>query len=271
MDRKLYIIMSVLLLVGVSVAALVCLPGRDKSSMVSGRMTSEYYREDENGNVVRLDGGNGENGSGKNGYEGGIENLPDFDGRGYTIVIDGGHGGSDPGKTKGDVLEKDINLVVAGKLEKALKALGYNTVMTRTSDKGLYVETDTNKKRADLKKRCDIANSSGADICVSIHQNSFESSSVSGAQVFYYTYSPEGKTLATCLQQSFRENLDSGNKRVEKPDKTYYLLLHSKIPTVIVECGFITNPSELKLLLDSDYQDKIVYAIIMGINKYFTS
>ena len=271
MDRKLYIIMSVLLLVGVSVAALVCLPGRDKSSMVSGRMDQEYYMEDEYGNVVRLDGENEENGSGETEFQGVIENLPDFDGRGYTIVIDGGHGGSDPGKTKGDVLEKDINLVVAGKLEKALKALGYNTVMTRTSDKGLYVETDTNKKRADLKKRCDIANSSGADICVSIHQNSFESSSVSGAQVFYYTYSPEGKTLATCLQQSFRENLDSGNKRVEKPDKSYYLLLHSKIPTVIVECGFLTNPSELKLLLDNDYQNKIVYAIIMGINKYFTS
>lgn len=252
-------------------AALVCLPGRGKSSMVSGRMDQEYYMEDEYGNVVRLDGEKEENGSGETEFQGIIENLPDFDGRGYTIVIDGGHGGSDPGKTKGDVLEKDINLVVAGKLEKALKALGYNTVMTRTSDKGLYVETDTNKKRADLKKRCDIANSSGADICVSIHQNSFESSSVSGAQVFYYTYSPEGKTLATCLQQSFRENLDSGNKRVEKPDKTYYLLLHSKIPTVIVECGFLTNPSELKLLLDSDYQDKIVYAIIMGINKYFTS
>ena len=116
MDRKLYIIMSVLLLVGVSVAALVCLPDRGKSSMVSERMVPEYYREDENGNVVRLDGGNGENGTGEDEYEGVIENLPDFDGSGYTVVIDGGHGGSDPGKTKGDVLEKDTNLV--GKMKK---------------------------------------------------------------------------------------------------------------------------------------------------------
>ena len=80
MDRKLYIVMSVLLLVGVSVAALVCLPGRGKSSMVSGDTDPEYYREDENGNVLRLDGGNGANGSVEDEYEGVIENLPDFDG-----------------------------------------------------------------------------------------------------------------------------------------------------------------------------------------------
>lgn len=254
-DKRIVIFMGICLLVGVYMASCVCLPSVLKDN---GEKTAdaEYYEmeEDEIPDIIKND-----------------ENLLKINPSEHIIVIDSGHGGADPGKTKGDIFEKDINLSVALKLEKTLKSLGYKTIMTRTQDEGLYTSADTNKKRSDLKKRCDIANSSGADIMISIHQNSFESSSVSGAQVFYYTYSQDGKRFAEILQQSLKDNLDTSNKRVEKPDKTYYLLAHSKIPTVITECGFITNPKELDLLLDEEYQQRIVNAIIMGINKYFAS
>lgn len=256
-DKRLVIIMSICMLFGVFMAACVCLPGKAGMEREKEAIQAEFYDESDNGelsDIILSD-----------------SNLKQISTSDYTIVIDSGHGGSDPGKTKGDVLEKDINLAIALKLEKTLKQLGFNTIMTRTQDEGLYVSTDTNKKRADLKKRCDIANSSNADMMISIHQNSFESSNVSGAQVFYYTYSAKGKQLAGILQQSLKDNLDTSNKRVEKQDKTYYLLVHSKIPTVIVECGFLTNQTELQLLLNEEYQQKIVDSIIVGINKYFAS
>lgn len=245
--KRLITAMAVLLIAGVFLAACVypkVLPDEGEhgdDGVASGEPEAEYY--------VEKDGADGD----------------------YTILIDAGHGGVDPGKTTDTVQEKDINLSIARKLEKELSDIGYNTIMTRTEDVGLYQESDKNKKRADLKKRCEIANGSGADIMVSIHQNSFSNGGASGAQVFYYTYSAAGKELAGYLQQSFKENLDVSNKRVEKPDKTYYLLLHSGIPTVIAECGFITNAGELGRLLDEDYQERIVEAIIIGINKYFAS
>lgn len=256
-DKRIVIIMSMCMLFGVFMAACICLPGTTGMKREKEAIQAEFYDESDNvelSDIILSD-----------------SSLKQISTSDYTIVIDSGHGGSDPGKTKGDVLEKDINLAIALKLEKTLKQLGFNTIMTRTQDEGLYVSTDTNKKRADLKKRCDIANSSKADMMISIHQNSFESSNVSGAQVFYYTYSAKGKQLARILQQSMKDNLDTSNKRVEKQDKTYYLLVHSKIPTVIVECGFLTNQTELKLLLDEEYQQRIVDSIIVGINKYFAS
>lgn len=256
-DKRIVIVMSVCMILGVFMAACICLPGKSKQISEKEVIQAEFYDESDNttiSDIILND-----------------SNLQKINTSEHTIVIDSGHGGSDPGKTKGDVLEKDVNLAIALKLEKTLKQLGFNTIMTRTQDEGLYVSTDANKKRADLKKRCDIANSSGADMMISIHQNSFESSNVSGAQVFYYTYSAKGKQLAGILQQSMKDNLDTSNKRVEKQDKTYYLLVHSKIPTVIVECGFLTNQTELKLLLDEEYQQRIVDSIIVGINKYFAS
>ena len=256
-DKRLVAVMSICLLLGVFMAACVCLPGKKSVKPEKEAIKAELYDESDNmalSDILLSD-----------------SNLNQLETSDYTIVIDSGHGGSDPGKTNGDILEKDINLAIALKLEKTLKQLGFNTIMTRTQDEGLYTSADTNKKRADLKKRCDIANSSDADMMISVHQNSFDSSSVSGAQVFYYTYSAKGRLLAGIIQQSMKDNLDTSNKRVEKQDKTYYLLIHSKIPTVIVECGFLTNQAELKLLLDEEYQQRIVDSIIIGIGKYFAS
>ena len=120
-----------------------------------------------------------------------------------------------------------------------------------------------------MKKRCQIIKDSKADIVVSIHQNSFQSQDVKGAQVFYYKHSVEGKKLAEILQASFKENLDSENKRVEKADSTYYMLVHTSAPTVIAECGFLSNPTEASLLNSSEYQQKIAEALYKGILNYF--
>ena len=187
-----------------------------------------------------------------------------------TVVIDSGHGGIDPGKKSDNgILEKDVNLSIAKKLQKKLIDTGFNVVMTREDENGLYSENDDNKKIADMKKRCQIIKDSNADIVVSIHQNSFQSQDVKGAQVFYYKHSVEGKKLAEILQASFKENLDSENKRVEKADSTYYMLVHTSAPTVIAECGFLSNPTEASLLNSSEYQQKIAEALYKGIINYF--
>lgn len=111
-----------------------------------------------------------------------------------VIVVDAGHGGNDPGKVSGNnVLEKDVNLQIATKLANELENAGFRVVMTRTEDNGLYKEDDVNKKAADLRARCEIAEEENADLLISIHQNSFSDSNVRGGQAFYYTHSVKGK------------------------------------------------------------------------------
>lgn len=187
-----------------------------------------------------------------------------------VVVIDCGHGGIDPGKTSAEgYKEKEINLAIGTYLKELLEQNNFIVVMTRTDDNGLYSESDSNKKVADMKKRCQIILESNADIVVSVHQNSFQDSRAKGAQVFYYKHSAQGKKLAECIQKSFKTNLDESNNRVEKADNTYYMLVHTKAPTIIAECGFLSNPSETKLLIDESYQRKVADAILKGILNYF--
>lgn len=187
-----------------------------------------------------------------------------------VVVIDPGHGGSDPGKVGiNDALEKDINLAIAMKLKELLENEGYEVVLTRKDNNGLYKDSDTNKKVADMKKRCEIIENAEADIVVSIHQNSYTNESVSGAQVFYYKNSQEGKKLAAAIQEALKNYLDEDNNRVEKANDSYYMLLHTPCPTVIVECGFLSNYEEAQALITEDYQQKVAQAIMMGIEGYF--
>lgn len=186
------------------------------------------------------------------------------------VVIDSGHGGLDGGKEgKSGILEKTINLAISYKLKALLEENGYQVVMTRTDDNGLYSDSDSNKKIADMKKRCEIIENSNADVVVSVHQNSFSDSKVSGAQVFYYTHSAEGKKFAGIMQASFKENLNNNNNRVEKANNTYYMLIHTKAPTIIAECGFLSNPDEEQLLSSEEYQQKVAQALYNGIETYF--
>ena len=186
-----------------------------------------------------------------------------------TVVLDSGHGGFDPGKESSDgILEKHINLAIAERLKELLEKEGIRVVMTRTDDNGLYTESDSNKKIADMKKRCAIIDAAKADIVVSIHQNSYQSPEVKGAQVFYYSESEKGKKLAEVLQKSLIENADPENHRMAKANTSYYILKNTSAPTVIVECGFLSNPEEERLLNTAQYQEKLVDALQKGICEY---
>ena len=185
------------------------------------------------------------------------------------IVVDAGHGGDDPGKIGiNDALEKDINLQIALKLQKILEQNNIKVVMTRNTDAGLYSEGATNKKAEDMQKRCKIIEDSNALFTVSIHQNSYTSPEIQGAQVFYYGESQEGKELAEVLQKSLVAELDKENHRTAKANESYYLLKKTKTPTVIVECGFLSNRQEAELLSDAEYQQKVAVAISKGIENY---
>lgn len=188
-----------------------------------------------------------------------------------VVVIDPGHGGVDPGKIGiNDALEKEVNLNISFFLKEELLEAGFQVVMTRTEDVGLYSETDNNKKLADMKARCKIIEESDADIVVSIHQNSFSTESVHGGQIFYYHHSVEGKRLAECLQSAFKQYVDETNDRVAKSNDNYYMLLHTPCPTVIAECGFLSNAAEAELLCSEEYQKKIAAGICQGILTYFS-
>ena len=186
-----------------------------------------------------------------------------------VIVVDAGHGGNDPGKVSGNnVLEKDVNLQIATKLANELENAGFKVVMTRTEDNGLYKEDDVNKKAADLRARCEIAEEENADLLISIHQNSFSDSNVRGGQAFYYTHSDKGKKMATLIQKHLK-SADKDNTREAKANDSYYLLIHTPCICVIVECGFLSNAAETELLVTDEYQNRLVGSITDGVKEYF--
>lgn len=183
----------------------------------------------------------------------------------YTVLIDAGHGGYDPGKVGIDgSLEKDINLAIALKLKKILTQNDVQVIMTRETDIALYNESDPNKKRSDLKNRRDQAVSCKPDAAISIHQNSFPSEKQKGAQVFYYVQSEESKILAEDIQNELLR-MDPTNQRTYKSNDSYYLLKGNSCPMVIVECGFLSNWEETAKLKSEEYQEELAWAIHLGV------
>lgn len=179
------------------------------------------------------------------------------------VVIDSGHGGTDPGKIGiNGVLEKDVNLKIAYKLKNLLEEQGIAIVMTRETEKGL-----ADSKADDMKQRIEIINQEKPVLCVSIHQNSYSDEMIKGAQVFYYTHSDKGEQIAELLQQELLK-VDVDNTRQKKANDTYYVLKKSEVPTVIVECGFLSNRKEAELLNTDEYQQRLAEAIASGIVKY---
>lgn len=186
-----------------------------------------------------------------------------------TVVVDAGHGGSDPGKVGvHNEEEKKINLAIAEKLKRNLEHQGIRVVMTRKDDDGLYTAGAPNKKREDMNRRIEIINGSGAALAVSIHQNSFTDSKYKGAQVFYYEASEDAKAMAELLQKSLIQNADGTNTRQAKANDSYYLLKKSEIPAVIIECGFLSNGEEALKLSEDSYQEKLAWAVHLGIMQY---
>lgn len=185
------------------------------------------------------------------------------------VMIDSGHGGFDSGKVGLDgSLEKDINLQIALYLKDLLLQDGLEVEMIREEDVGLYDENEANKKQQDMKRRVEKIEASKPDLVVSIHQNSYTEEYVKGPQVFYYETSEKGKLLASALQESLNENLQIERPREIKANDTYYILRRTPVPTVIVECGFLSNSQEVKLLNTQEYQQKVAQAVREGILTY---
>ena len=185
------------------------------------------------------------------------------------VVIDAGHGGMDPGKVgiNGE-LEKDINLQIALLVKKYLEANDVEVVMTREDGEGLYDADSSNKKAQDMKRRIAIIEEATPVLTVSIHQNSYPEEYVHGAQVFYYNGSTEGQRLAEEIQSLMIERVDPDNRRQVKANDSYYLLKKTGTPIVIVECGFLSNGEEARKLCDEEYQDRLAWAIQLGILRY---
>lgn len=178
----------------------------------------------------------------------------------FVVVIDPGHGGIDAGKVAANgTEEKDINLKIALNIKKQLEKQGVEVVMTRTEDKRLG-----RTQAEDLKERVRVINDNQPVLAVSIHQNSYHEESVHGAQMFYYTDSERGKSAAMLLQQ-FLEGIEPDNVRQVKANNTYYILKNTEVPTVIAECGFLSNKSDSEKLVDVQYQKKIAGALSEGI------
>lgn len=192
----------------------------------------------------------------------------------HTVIVDAGHGGDDGGAVGIDgTVEKDINLDIALKLEKILEFYGFNVIMTRTEDvmtcdNGL--STMRERKVSDIRNRFKLIEHNPDAIFVSVHQNKFSDSAQHGTQVFYSDNNEKSRILANSIQTSVVNALQSGNMRaVKKSGSSIYLLYHAKIPAVLVECGFISNADEVKLLNNDDYRMKVAILIADGILKYF--
>jgi len=181
------------------------------------------------------------------------------------IVIDAGHGGRDPGAVVGSIYEKEINLDVAKRLQKALVNEKYRVIMTRKSDTNLVNWKDRGSyQRASLWQRAYIARKNKASILISIHCNCDRTNKYFGFQTFYHEKSIEGKKLATCIQD---ELIKIRPTRRQAIPGEYYLLNNTSCTTVIVELGYLSNPKDRALLNSAEYREKMAQAIARGITK----
>ena len=191
----------------------------------------------------------------------------------HTIVIDPGHGGEDGGATScTGILESRYNLEISLRLRDLLHLLGYQTVMTRETDSSIYTSGNTisQRKMSDLKERVRIAEMNKQSVYISIHQNFFQEQKYSGAQVFYGK-GPGSKELAGRLQTMLVSTINCGSHRKEKSGSGIYILEKIASPSILVECGFISNPTEEELLSTPDYQKHLGSVISCAVISYLHS
>ena len=198
------------------------------------------------------------------------ENISEND---KCVIIDAGHGGEDGGTQSADgVLEKDINLSISLKIDEILRSLGIKTVLIRDGDYMIYDEdsnTIRQKKVSDIHNRKKYMDEYKSSIFLSIHQNYFIESKYSGAQVFYSKNDDLSPEIAQSIQDSIRNNIQPENERKIKQSGTeIYLLYYATVPTVMVECGFLSNKNETENLVTDEYQKKIAFSIVEGILNY---
>ena len=193
--------------------------------------------------------------------------------RQHTVVIDPGHGGEDGGATScTGVLESQINLEIALRLDDLLHLMGHETVMIRTTDRAVYTQGDTiaEKKVSDLKQRVKIVNNTKNAVLLSIHQNQFSDGKYHGAQVFYAP-GKESKTLAEKMQAALVGSVNPGSNRKSKKSDGVYLMQHIQCPGILIECGFLSNREEEAALRTPEYQKKLCAVIAATLSEYFAS
>lgn len=182
------------------------------------------------------------------------------------------HGGEDGGTQASDgTIEKDINLSIAEILRDMLVQGGFEVEMIREEDISVgdnSLETVRERKRSDLEKRVEIYNSDENNIVLSIHQNNFSESKYNGTQIFY-SDNTESQELSEYMRQAVVGLVQPDNERQCKPaDDSIFVLRNAKVPAIIIECGFLSNPQELEKLKDYEYQKEIAFAIYMGFAEY---
>lgn len=182
-----------------------------------------------------------------------------------TVVIDAGHGGIDAGVTgvETKVRESDINLAIARRLKEYFSEAGFNAVLTRKTEAGLYGLPTKGFKMRDMKKRKQIIEEANADMVISVHQNACPIKSRRGAIAFYNQESQSGKALAESVQKVLN-GMDECVRTNSALVGDYYMLKCTTSPSVLVECGFLSNPDDERLLVSDEYEKEIAYAIFKG-------
>ncbi len=191
----------------------------------------------------------------------------------HTIILDAGHGNPDGGAVGNDgSIEAELNLEIVLKLQKLLEASNCTVILTRSDENGIY-EADANtirkQKISDMKSRAFIANNSNAEAFISIHMNKLEQEKYSGWQTFYKNEDETSKKIAHSIQLSLNHFIKKENSRTIKSISEIYLTKNVDIPLVLVECGFLSNDEENKLLQTEKYQDELAWSIYIGIMDYF--
>lgn len=188
-----------------------------------------------------------------------------------NLVIDAGHGGIDAGTIGADnANEKDINLSIALMLYDFAMVSGISSFLVRDGDYLVYSDND-DKSRSDLYNRMDYINSIENSSLISIHQNHFQDSSEWGMQIWYSPNDDKSKIMADNILEITKSNLQSDNTRLnKKSDSSYYLLYKAQVPSIMVECGFMSNSDENKKLQDNKYQKQLAYSIMLGFSEYIT-
>ncbi|MGN0687937.1 MAG: N-acetylmuramoyl-L-alanine amidase [Oscillospiraceae bacterium] len=189
-----------------------------------------------------------------------------------VIVLDAGHGGLDSGAVgKNGVLEKDINLSVVKHLRAMLELSGFNVVVTRDEDISIYdagVEGIRNQKLSDMDNRLKIVQSYPDSIFLCIHQNNFTDPDYFGGQMFYNNNHPDNRTLAQIMQNRFAILQQGNDREIKLSGDELYLLKSNKNPSLMIECGFLSNPEEEAKLATAEYQQQVAFSIYCGLLEY---
>lgn len=191
----------------------------------------------------------------------------------FTVIIDPGHGGEDGGAVGvNNIIEKDLNLLYAKDLKSYLEILGYNVIMTRDTDTAIYDEgahTIREKKTSDLHNRLDMTKNIKNGIFISIHMNKFPQEKYFGSQVFYGGKNENSKLLGQIITDNFLKYINPQNNRpLKQVGKDIYIIYNCEIPSVLVECGFISNQKEAELLMTRNYREKMMYSLALSIKEY---